>query len=119
MGLAVGLARGVQKHSVFLGQGTGKEDGSSARPLGFGQGPSDLGISSRGKCRNRIDMDAHVSVTVSLARRMLQEAEILGCLGGHPNIVQLRVAAVSQQTLRIYLAMHHVTKTAVSFGLLN
>eukprot|EP00439_Symbiodinium_sp_Y106_P005648 s6015_g1.t1 len=38
-------------------------------------------------------------------RRMLQEAEILGCLGGHPNIVQLRVAAVSQQTLRIYLAM--------------
>ena len=38
-------------------------------------------------------------------RRMLQEAEILGCLGGHPNIVQLRVAAVSQQTLRIYIAM--------------
>lgn len=38
-------------------------------------------------------------------RRMLQEAEILGCLGGHPNIVQLRVAAVSQQTLRIYLVM--------------
>ena len=38
-------------------------------------------------------------------RRMLQEAEILGCLGGHPNIVQLRCAAVSQETLRIYIVM--------------
>lgn len=38
-------------------------------------------------------------------RRMLQEPEILGCLGGHPNIVQLRCAAVSQETLRIYIVM--------------
>ncbi|CAE7334979.1 CaMKII [Symbiodinium pilosum] len=52
----------------------------------------------------RIAMMTNCSQQVVL-RRMLQEAEILGCLGGHPNIVQLRVAAVSQQTLRIYIAM--------------
>ena len=48
--------------------------------------------------RNRLGMTSYV-------RRMLQEPEILGCLGGHPNIVQLRCAAVSQQTLRIYIVM--------------
>ena len=37
---------------------------------------------------------------------MLQEPEILGCLGGHPNIVQLRCVAVSQETLRIYIVMY-------------
>jgi hypothetical protein len=40
------------------------------------------------------------------ARRMLQEPEILGWRGGHPNIVQLRCAAVSQETLRIYIVMY-------------
>ncbi|CAE7242373.1 CIPK5 [Symbiodinium natans] len=52
----------------------------------------------------RIAMMTNCSQQVVL-RRMLQEAEILGCLGGHPNIVQLRSAAVSQQTLRIYISM--------------
>ena len=51
------------------------------------------------------DIEIFFQLPVGLSRRMLQEAEILGCLGGHPNIVQLRCAAVSQQTLRIYIAM--------------
>lgn len=52
----------------------------------------------------RIAMMTNCSQDIVL-RRMLQEPEILGCLGGHPNIVQLRCAAVSQQTLRIYIVM--------------
>ncbi|CAJ1373935.1 unnamed protein product [Effrenium voratum] len=52
----------------------------------------------------RIAMMTNCSQDIVL-RRMLQEAEILGCLGGHPNIVQLRCAAVSKQTLRIYIVM--------------
>eukprot|EP00434_Breviolum_minutum_P022900 symbB.v1.2.020204.t1/scaffold1689.1/size105734/2 len=52
----------------------------------------------------RIAMMTNCSQDIVL-RRMLQEPEILGCLGGHPNIVQLRCAAVSQETLRIYIVM--------------
>lgn len=52
----------------------------------------------------RIAMMTNCSQDIVL-RRMLQEPEIMGCLGGHPNIVQLRCAAVSQETLRIYIVM--------------
>jgi len=52
----------------------------------------------------RIAMMTNCSQDIVL-RRMVQEPEILGCLGGHPNIVQLRCAAVSQETLRIYIVM--------------
>eukprot|EP00930_Biecheleria_cincta_P000080 TRINITY_DN10016_c0_g1_i3.p1 TRINITY_DN10016_c0_g1~~TRINITY_DN10016_c0_g1_i3.p1 ORF type:complete len:833 (-),score=155.56 TRINITY_DN10016_c0_g1_i3:251-2749(-) len=41
----------------------------------------------------------------SVIRRMLHEAEILGCLGGHPHIVQLHCAAISQTSLRIFMVM--------------
>eukprot|EP00440_Ansanella_granifera_P053532 gb/GFBE01058035.1/.p1 GENE.gb/GFBE01058035.1/~~gb/GFBE01058035.1/.p1 ORF type:complete len:883 (+),score=186.78 gb/GFBE01058035.1/:1-2649(+) len=37
--------------------------------------------------------------------RMLNEADILGCLGGHPNIVQLHLAAISPTSLRIFMVM--------------
>lgn len=41
----------------------------------------------------------------SLIRRMLHEVEMLGRLGGHPHIVQLHCAAISQTSLRIFIVM--------------
>lgn len=41
----------------------------------------------------------------SVIRRMLHEAELLGCLGGHPHIVQLHCAAISQTSFRIFMVM--------------
>ena len=68
----------------------------------------------------RVDHDYHDPWQPSVSsapRRMLQEPEILGCLGGHPNIVQLRCAAVSQETLRIYIVMYLGLK--ITMGLLG
>mmetsp|Transcript_33758 Transcript_33758/g.61177 ORF Transcript_33758/g.61177 Transcript_33758/m.61177 type:complete len:789 (+) Transcript_33758:51-2417(+) len=41
----------------------------------------------------------------AVVRRMLREAEILGCVGGHPHIVQPHCAAVSPSSLRIFIVM--------------
>lgn len=41
----------------------------------------------------------------NVIRRMLHEAEVLGSLGGHPHIVQLYTAAISQSSLRIFMVM--------------
>jgi len=80
----------------LLGEGS---FGSVYRCLSDGQAVAVKVLSTE-----RIAVMTNCSQEVVL-RRMLQEAEILGCLGGHPNIVRLECAAVSQQTLRIYIVM--------------
>eukprot|EP00931_Biecheleriopsis_adriatica_P066490 TRINITY_DN40833_c0_g1_i1.p1 TRINITY_DN40833_c0_g1~~TRINITY_DN40833_c0_g1_i1.p1 ORF type:complete len:901 (+),score=161.53 TRINITY_DN40833_c0_g1_i1:82-2784(+) len=41
--------------------------------------------------------------------RMLSEADVLGTVGGHPHIVQMFVAAISPQSLRIFIVMQLLT----------
>lgn len=51
--------------------------------------------------------------------RMLLEAEILGCVAGHPHIVKLYQAAVSPNSLRIFIIMQLVQSAGLFTDILQ